>query len=93
MKISVVFEDSRNEALLRKVRAAAEYRYGFRDEIRQLSREYGTGPVIDAIVRVCSEGDLSLYWDEYSIEEWLYDYFAADCFDDLISAENCVCAA
>ena len=93
MKISVVFEDSRNEALLRKVRAAAEYRYGFRDEIRQLSREYGIGPIIDAIVRVCSEGGLSLCWDEYSIEEWLYDYFADDCFDDLISAENCVCAA
>ena len=92
MKISVAFEDSRNDALLRKVRAAAEYSYGFRDEIRQLSRDYGTGAVIDAIVRVCSEGGLSVCWDEYSIEEWLYDYFAVDCFDDLISAENCVCA-
>ena len=56
MEISVAFEDSRNDALLRKVMAAAKYSYGFRDEIRQLSRDFGTGTVIDAIVRVCSEG-------------------------------------
>lgn len=93
MRISVEFENAKSETLVNKVRDAARHSYEFRSEIRQLSREYGTGAVIDAIVRVCSEGDLSLYWDEYSIEEWLYDYFAADCFDDLISAENCVCAA
>ena len=93
MRISVMFEKSINEALVSKVREAARHPYEFRSEIRQLAHDYGTGAVIDAIVRVCSEGDLSLYWDEYSIEEWLYDYFTADCFDDLISAENCVCAA
>ena len=93
MRISVVFENAKSETLVNKVRDAARHPYEFRSEIRQLSRKYGIGAVIDAIVRVCSEGDLSLYWDEYSIEEWLYDYFAADCFDDLISAENCVCAA
>lgn len=93
MKISVVFENAKSESLVNKVREAARYPYGFRSEILQLSHEFGTGAVVDAIVRVCSEGDLSLYWDEYSIEEWLYDYFAADCFGDLISAENCVCAA
>lgn len=93
MKISVVFEDTKNKALIEKVRAAAKYPYEFRSKISQLAREYGKGAVLDAIVRVCSEGDLSLYWDEYSIEEWLCDYFAADCFDDLISAENCVCVA
>ena len=93
MKISVVFENAQSETLVNQVRDAARHPYEFRSEIRQLSREFGTGAVIDAIVRVCGEGDLSLYWDEYSIEEWLYDYFTSDCFDDLISAENCVCAA
>lgn len=93
MKISVVFENAKSETLVNKVRDAARHPYEFRSEIRQLSREFGTGAVIDAIVRVCSEGDLSLCWDECSIEEWLYDYFADDCFDDLISTENCVCAA
>ena len=93
MRISVVFENAKSETLVNKVRDAARHPYHFRSDIRQLSREFGTGAVIDAIVRVCSEGSFSLCWDEYSIEEWLYDYFATDCFGDLISAENCVCAA
>ena len=93
MKISVVFEGTQNKALIKKGRAAAKSPYEFRSEISQLAHEYGKGAVLDAIVRVCGEGDISLYWDEYSIEEWLYDYFASDCFDDLISPENCVCAA
>ena len=93
MKISVVFEGTQNKALIKKVRAAAKSPYEFRSEISQLAHEYGKGAVLDAIVRVCGEGDISLYWDEYSIEEWLYDYFASDCFDDLISPKNCVCAA